>query len=92
VIDRERHIAFLKQAERHVALGARHIADQERRVTELRRSGHDTTRSRDLLRIFRDMQIQHIAHRDLLLDELKRMSDSANSNLSGSAWHSGKTR
>jgi len=72
MIDRERQIESLKTAERHIAQGRQHIADQERRVDKLRRDGQDVTQASSLLRLFREVQVQHIAHRDLLLGELER--------------------
>ncbi len=63
-------LQHLAEAERHVALGERHIADQERRVADLGRNGLDVTESRSLLDLFRDMQTQHVAHRDRILKEL----------------------
>lgn len=63
---------FLQQAERHIADGERHIAGQERRVAELRREGCDASRARSLLALFRDMQVQHVAHRDMLLKALRQ--------------------
>jgi len=63
--------ARLVSAEVIVALGARHIKEQERLVAELRRDGHVATDAETLLVTFRDAQVQHIAYRDFLLKELK---------------------
>ena len=61
-----------EEAERHVARGKRHIAEQEQRIAELDRDGHDTTQARRLLQNFRDLQVQHVEHRDHILRELAR--------------------
>ena len=68
--DRETQLQHLVEAERHVALGERHIADQERRVAELCRGGYDIASARSLLDLFRDMQVQHVAYRDILRGQL----------------------
>lgn len=65
----------LSQAERHVALGAQHIREQKERIVEFERSGHDTAAARDLLRIFEEMQVLHIADRDRLQQELVDNTD-----------------
>ena len=41
-MDRERELAHFTRAQKIIADGRRHIADQERRVAELDRDGHDT--------------------------------------------------
>lgn len=65
-------LRHLEQAERHTAQGARHIAEQEQRIAELRRDGHDIADAEDLLRLFREMQDQHVAHRDRILKKLEQ--------------------
>jgi hypothetical protein len=64
----------LVQAESDVALGAMHIARQERRVAELKRDGHDTSLAEDLLQTFRDCQVSHEDHRKLIKEELAAAS------------------
>ena len=63
-------VQHLEQAERAVTEGERHLAEQEERLAELWRDGHDVTQAESLLKVFRETQAQHIAHRDLLLKEL----------------------
>ena len=70
-MQRERERLELVSAEKVIAAGHRHIADQEQRVSELDRHGHDTTRARLLLALYRRVQAQHIAHRNLILRLLK---------------------
>jgi hypothetical protein len=65
-MDREMELRHLEQAERHVVEGARRIAEQEERVDDLARNGHDTTEARKLLNNFYASQAQHIQHRDLI--------------------------
>jgi arginine repressor len=60
----------LTQAEHAVALGRSHIERQTQIVAELERDGHDATQARLLLATFRDLQVEHEAHRDRLLSEL----------------------
>jgi hypothetical protein len=61
----------LQQAEAHVAMGAKHMRQQRERLSKLERHGHDTFQTRALLAQFEDLQDEHIAHRDRLLQELK---------------------
>lgn len=56
----------LAQAERHVALGAKHIADQRHRIDRLARDGHDTNQAELLLKQFEELQALHVAERDRL--------------------------
>ena len=63
----EEHLA---QAQRSVAQGERHIEEQEQRVAKLTRDGHDISQAEDLLEVFRETQVQHVAHRDLILREM----------------------
>ena len=71
-MDRDVMRRHLDEAERHVAEGNRHLCEQEARTAALDRDGHDTTEARRLLRNFRATQIQHIAHRNHILEQLKR--------------------
>ena len=48
--DREMHLRHLNEARRHVE-GERHIAEQEDRVADLARGGHNTAIARELLDI-----------------------------------------
>ena len=66
-MDRQTQMRHLAQAERHVSLGARLIAEQERRIAML---SLGVMEARRLLEAFLETQAQHIAHRDLILREL----------------------
>lgn len=70
-MDRGIELAHLAVAEKAVAQGERHILQQEERVAELDRHGHDTRQALAVLAIFRKNQTQHLAHRDLLLKILQ---------------------
>ena len=65
-MDRETELAHCAIAEKAVAVGERHILQQEERVAALDRDGHDTKQALATLAIFRRNQTEHIAHRDLL--------------------------
>jgi hypothetical protein len=70
IMDRAMIEAHLAQCEEHIALGVR-IIDRQRAVAAvLERGGHDTTPAKRLLQTFEDLQIEHVAHRDRLADEL----------------------
>ncbi len=69
-MDRANHILHLALVEQHVKEGERHIKQLRKRITRLRQSGHDTTRTRDLLGVLEQTQLLHIAHRDRLRKEL----------------------
>jgi hypothetical protein len=71
LMDREMLQKRLEEAERHVAQGRRHIAEQEERVAGLARLGADMTEARKLLDNFYASQAQHIQHRDRILADLK---------------------
>jgi hypothetical protein len=62
-----RHLA---EAERHIASGAEHISKQELCIADLDHRGQDSTLARTLLKTFRLLQVEHIAHRDRILREL----------------------
>jgi hypothetical protein len=58
----------LREAERTLALGEKHIARQYGIISELERDGlkSDAERARKLLASFEEVQKEHIARRDLL--------------------------
>jgi hypothetical protein len=56
----------LAQAEAQVALGAKHIAEQWRLISELQSNGQDTTAARAVLTDLERAQALHIADRDHL--------------------------
>ena len=70
-MDREMTLAHLAKAEKNVVLGERHVEHQEQIVADLDRDGHDTSQALALLAVFRRLQAEHVAHRDLLLRELQ---------------------
>jgi hypothetical protein len=70
-MDRGLELAHLAVAEKAVNLGERHILQQEARVAELDRDGHDTAQALATLAIFRKNQAEHVAHRDLILKMLQ---------------------
>ena len=63
----EEHLA---QARRHIRLGQEHIKRQKELVTELERDGHDVSEPKRLLDLFREIQLMHVLHRDILLVEI----------------------
>jgi hypothetical protein len=77
VLNRAQTEARLAQAEQHVAQGERHITRQRELIAELERDGHDVTAAsaRDLLRLFEELQIMHVADRDRYRRELTEMLD-----------------
>ena len=70
VMGREGLLEHLAMSERHVATGTAIIEKQKRLILELERDGHDTSRSRDLLHQFEEIQQLHIADRARLVAEL----------------------
>ena len=66
-MDHSMQFRDLAEAERHIALGAQHILDQEMRVADIDLRGYDSTLARSLLETFRLMQAQHVAHRERIL-------------------------
>ena len=71
-MDREMQWRHLREAERHIAQGQRNIADQEARIADLSHNGHDTELARRLLNSFREIQAQHIAHRDFIIQQIEQ--------------------
>jgi hypothetical protein len=71
-MDREMHLRHLREAERHIAESEQHVADQEKRIVALDRAGCDTELARELLATFRVALASHIAHRDLITEEINR--------------------
>jgi hypothetical protein len=70
-VDQDMIKRHFEQAERHVALGKKHIARQREIVAELERDGHDTRSARSLLSQFEELQKMHVADRDRHRDMLK---------------------
>jgi len=71
-VDREMRLGQLELAKRHIAEGEKHIAAQQAIVAEFRRAGWDVTQAAWLLENFVASQAQHIAHRDRILQELRK--------------------
>jgi hypothetical protein len=69
-LDRKTLERHLQQAERHVAVGQKHINCQRERIKQLEKGGHDASHARTLLALFEELQIMHIAHRDRLARHL----------------------
>jgi hypothetical protein len=72
-MDRAQTEARLAQAEEHVAKGEGHVARQREIIAELERDGHEAlaTKAKDLLRLFEEVQAQHVADRDRYRRELE---------------------
>ncbi|RWA62140.1 MAG: hypothetical protein EOQ27_15760 [Mesorhizobium sp.] len=62
---RETVLAMLEQ---HVLLGERHIARQREIVADFHHKGFRADLAEDLLTLFEQMQLLHVAHRDRLLN------------------------
>jgi hypothetical protein len=73
-MDRALIISSLKAAEEQVANSERQIARHSDLISTLRQAGHDTASAIALLRELKQMQIQHVAERDRLRDELAALS------------------
>ena len=73
-MDRALLISSLQAAEEPIANGERQIARHSDLISTLQRAGHDTTSAIALLRELKQMQIQHVAERDRLRDELAVLS------------------
>jgi isochorismate hydrolase len=76
-MDRSMQLRHLEEAERHVAQGVRHITEQEVRIADLAREGHDTKEARKLLDNFYGTQALHIQHRDRIQKELEHKAASS---------------
>ncbi|TGQ71001.1 hypothetical protein EN829_001030 [Mesorhizobium sp. M00.F.Ca.ET.186.01.1.1] len=58
--------ALLALLEQHVLLGERHIARQREIVADFQDRGFRADLAEELLELFEEMQLLHIAHRDRL--------------------------
>ena len=63
-------LAELESASRHVAEGARRVADQRRRIAELVRTGRDTRLSIHVLENFQATLELLVQHRNIILRDL----------------------
>lgn len=70
--NRQMIVDQLREANRHVELGEKHIARQYDIISELERNGEDSDadRARELLATLKEMQKEYVAHRNLLEHEL----------------------
>jgi hypothetical protein len=60
VMEQTEQARQLREIERHVAKGKRHIARQREMVAELEGDGHDTVPARRLLKTLENSQRQHL--------------------------------
>jgi hypothetical protein len=88
-VDKATLLTHLAMAERHVAQGERHVARQREIVAELERDGHPVADSKNLLRLFVELQTMHIADRDRLVAELAKTASPALPSDRGSSSQSG---
>jgi hypothetical protein len=70
IMDRAELQQSLAEAERHVAVSARHIARQRKLIVELESRGEDATEAREVLDSLRQTQRLHVERRDRLRTEL----------------------
>lgn len=61
---------YLVEAEWHVLLGKRLIAEQRRRLADMTRLGLDRTQAQELLRLLEEIHVMQLARRDRLRAEL----------------------
>jgi ferritin len=71
-MDHAMQLRHLEEAERHIVEGKRHIAEQEERLAAFTRKGYDITEAQRFLDNLLASQVQHIRHRDLILQALNR--------------------
>lgn len=67
--------AHLAEAERHVLLGERLVTEQRQRAVELERDGLRVEQARSLLRLFKEIQEMHLAHREKVRKELDELRE-----------------
>ncbi len=61
----------LAQADRHVSLGQKHVEEQRCLIEEMERRGLDQKDAMILLRLFEELQKEHVAYRDYLRQKLE---------------------
>ena len=69
----------LAEAERHVALGEKHIARQTDVVAYLKERGYPVQLAIDLLHTYQAAQANHLRHRDAIRAELAMASEKVGS-------------
>jgi hypothetical protein len=66
----------LGRADEHIRKGQAHVKNQEERVKELTSDGHQAKNAEATLKCFQELLGSMKKHRDLVLEELKKNSDS----------------
>ena len=66
--------ADLAMVNRHIALGERHIVQQEELLTLLQLKGLPTDDAEKLLDLFNEMQVEHQKHRRAIADALDELT------------------
>jgi hypothetical protein len=64
------HLDQLNEADRHIAMYRQRIAEQEQRISNLERDGHNTVDARALLVTFRRTLLAGQDHRRLILESM----------------------
>jgi len=64
-------LEHLEWAERYVAEGVIHIRRQQLLITALESAGQDTAQARRILAVLEKAQIEHVAERERLAEEMK---------------------
>ncbi len=70
-MDEARLRRHLRETERQLAEGMRHIAKQRAIISQRERDGHDVNRSKTLLDTLLQIESLHERHRDLILQQLR---------------------
>jgi hypothetical protein len=71
-MDRTMQLRRLEEAERHIAHGAHNILGEEKRIAKMNHDGQDTAHARSLLVVFKNLNQQHVEHRDRILRALEQ--------------------
>jgi hypothetical protein len=71
-MNRAMQLRRLEEAERHIALGARNILDEEGRIARMNHDGQNTAHARSLLAVFKNLHQQHVEHRDRIVRALEQ--------------------
>lgn len=76
-MDADKERRDLAQADHHVLEGERRVAEQENRLAELGRDGHDTQLAQQVLASLKHSLELQYAHRALIIEALKTMKSSS---------------
>jgi Fe2+ or Zn2+ uptake regulation protein len=68
--------ADLDRADAHIAQAEERVAQQRMRIVELARDGHNTKTAEELLRVLKESLATMKAHREQIVEELKRLAQS----------------